>query len=421
MNVLLIGSGGREHALAAKICESPKLTRLYAIPGNPGIGELATCLTAAGGNADIVNLAKEKAIDLVVIGPEAPLAAGLADELTAAGIKVFGPTAKAAQIESSKKFAKDLMKEFSIPTAAYETFTDAGAAKGYIKEHGAPIVIKADGLAAGKGVVVAETVDVALAAIDNMMGAKNFGAAGETVVVEEFMRGEEASLLAFTDGETVVPMLPAQDHKRIFDGDRGANTGGMGAYAPAPVMTAELVETAMNEILRPTVAALKAKGYPYCGCLYAGLMITATGPKVVEFNARFGDPETQAVLPLLESDLTEIMLSCAEGKLSADKVRFTDKAAACVIMASAGYPGDYAKGAAITGIDEARDAGCLVFHAGTTQKDGELVTSGGRVLGVTAVADDISAAVRKAYEGVEKIHFDGAYYRRDIAHRALRK
>lgn len=423
MNVLLIGSGGREHALAQTVAKSPRLGKLYALPGNPGIAKVAECLPspAMTDNAAIVELAREKHIDLVVIGPEAPLANGLTDALTAAGIKVFGPSAKAARLESSKEFAKDLMRRYNIPTAKYAVFDDVAKAKAYITAQGAPIVIKADGLAAGKGVVVAATVAEALAAAEAMLGEKKFGAAGAKIVAEEFMAGEEASLLAFTDGQTVVPMLPAQDHKRAFDGDTGPNTGGMGAYAPAPVMTTEIIDKTITKILRPVIQAMNEQGCPYRGCLYAGLMITEGEPKVVEFNARFGDPETQVVLPLLASDLLAIMAACAEGNLREDMVHFSDRAAACVIMAAGGYPGSYAKGATITGIDAAEATGCQVFHAGTAQKNNALVTAGGRVLGVTAVAENIAAAVQQAYDGVSKINFAGAMYRKDIAHRALER
>ena len=422
MNVLLIGSGGREHALAQKIAASPRLTKLYALPGNPGIAGVAECLPAPAvtDNVAVTELARKKNIDLAVIGPEAPLANGLTDALTAAGIKVFGPTAQAARLESSKEFAKDLMREYNIPTAQYAVFDDAQKAKAYIKEHGAPLVIKADGLAAGKGVTVAMTTEEALAAAESMLNEKKFGAAGAKIIAEEFMAGEEASLLAFTDGTTVVPMLPAQDHKRAYDNDLGPNTGGMGAYAPAPVMTAEIVAETLTKILRPTVKALKDRGCPYCGCLYAGLMIVEGHPKVVEFNARFGDPETQVVLPLLDSDILTVMDACVTGKLTADMVKFSPGAAACVIMAAKGYPGAYEKGVPITGIDAAEALGCKVYHAGTAQKNAALVTAGGRVLGVTATANSIKDAVKLAYDGVGQINFSGAMYRKDIAHRALR-
>lgn len=421
MNILVIGSGGREHTLAWKLAQSPLATKIYAIPGNPGMADVAECVAGISitDNAAVAQFAQEKSVDLAVVGPEVPLTNGLVDALNAVGIKAFGPTKLAAEIEGSKAFSKGLMKKYNIPTAKYEVFTDAQAAKDYIKAEGAPIVIKADGLAAGKGVIVAMTEAEALAAIADIMEDGEFGAAGSRVVIEEFMEGEEASLLCFTDGETIKPMISSQDHKRAYDGDEGPNTGGMGTYAPAPVMTEAMVQTAYDSILVPTIKAMAAEGRPYKGCLYAGLMITADGPKVVEFNARFGDPETQVVLPLLESDLVEIMLACADGTLSSQEINWSDGAAVCVVMASGGYPKAYEKGKAISGLDAAKDAGALVFHAGTAEQDGAIVTAGGRVLGVVAKAADVKSAVDKAYAGVAKISFDGAFYRKDIAHRAL--
>lgn len=421
MNILVIGSGGREHTLAWKLAQSPLATKIYAIPGNPGMADVAECVAGISitDNAAVARFAQEKSVDLAVVGPEVPLTNGLVDALNAVGIKAFGPTKLAAEIEGSKAFSKGLMKKYNIPTAKYEVFTDAQAAKDYIKAEGAPIVIKADGLAAGKGVIVAMTEAEALAAIADIMEDGEFGAAGSRVVIEEFMEGEEASLLCFTDGETIKPMISSQDHKRAYDGDEGPNTGGMGTYAPAPVMTEAMVQTAYDSILVPTIKAMAAEGRPYKGCLYAGLMITADGPKVVEFNARFGDPETQVVLPLLESDLVEIMLACADGTLSSQEINWSDGAAVCVVMASGGYPKAYEKGKAISGLDAAKDAGALVFHAGTAEQDGAIVTAGGRVLGVVAKAADVKSAVDKAYAGVAKISFDGAFYRKDIAHRAL--
>lgn len=417
MKILLIGSGGREHALAWKIAQSPLAEKIYAAPGNPGIAELAECVAGISTNAEIVRFAQENGVDLVVVGPEAPLVKGLVDDLTAAGIKAFGPNKAAAQLEGSKIFAKNLMKKYGIPTAKFETFDDLDAAKNYIRSQGAPIVIKADGLAAGKGVIVAQNLDEALNAVDEM---KNFGAAGDKIVVEEFMDGEETSILAFTDGETIIPMIAAQDHKRLNDGDAGVNTGGMGAYAPAPVVTAKVAELAAEKILKPVIAALKAEGITYRGCLYAGLMIVAGEPKVVEFNARFGDPETQVVLPLLDSDLVELMDACATGTLAGKKISWRDEAAVCVVMASGGYPKAYKKNLPISGLDAAKDLGALIFHAGTAETGGQIVTSGGRVLGVTALDKNIRAAVDKAYKCVEAIHFDGVHYRRDIAARALK-
>ena len=419
MNILVIGSGGREHALYWKLSESPQTEQIYAIPGNPGMG--ASAAIALDDHAAILRFVKEHEIGLVVVGPEVPLMNGLVDELEAAGIRAFGPRANAAEIEGSKSFAKDLMKKYGIPTARYEVFTAAEPARAYIRQEGAPIVVKADGLAAGKGVIVAMTEQEALDAVDAIMEDNAFGDAGARVVIEEFMEGEEASLLAFTDGTTIRPMISAQDHKRAYDGDRGPNTGGMGTYAPAPVMTPEMTERAVEEILKPTIAAMAKEGRVYRGCLYLGLMVTADGPKVVEFNARFGDPETQVVLPLLDSDLVAIMCACADGTLADVPIRWKDGAAVCVVLASGGYPGHYDKGQEIHGLADAEAMGALVFHAGTAMKDGKLVTNGGRVLGVVGRGADISSAVDAAYAAATKISFKDAYYRKDIAHRALER
>ena len=419
MNILVIGSGGREHALYWKLSESPQTEQIYAIPGNPGMG--ASAAIALDDHAAILRFAKEDEIGLVVVGPEVPLMNGLVDELEAAGIRAFGPRANAAEIEGSKSFAKDLMKKYGIPTARYEVFTAAEPARAYIRQEGAPIVVKADGLAAGKGVIVAMTEQEALDAVDAIMEDHSFGDAGARVVIEEFMEGEEASLLAFTDGTMIRPMISAQDHKRAYDGDRGPNTGGMGTYAPAPVMTPEMTERAVEEILKPTIAAMAKEGRVYRGCLYLGLMVTADGPKVVEFNARFGDPETQVVLPLLDSDLVAIMCACADGTLADVPIRWKDGAAVCVVLASGGYPGHYDKGQEIHGLADAEAMGALVFHAGTAMKDGKLVTNGGRVLGVVGRGADISSAVDAAYAAATKISFKDAYYRKDIAHRALER
>ena len=419
MNILVIGSGGREHALYWKLSESPQTEQIYAIPGNPGMG--ASAAIALDDHAAILRFVKEHEIGLVVVGPEVPLMNGLVDKLEAAGICAFGPHANAAEIEGSKSFAKDLMKKYGIPTARYEVFTAAEPARAYIRQEGAPIVVKADGLAAGKGVIVAMTEQEALDAVDAIMEDHSFGDAGARVVIEEFMEGEEASLLAFTDGTTIRPMISAQDHKRAYDGDRGPNTGGMGTYAPAPVMTPEMTERAVEEILKPTIAAMAMEGRVYRGCLYLGLMVTADGPKVVEFNARFGDPETQVVLPLLDSDLVAIMCACADGTLADVPIRWKDDAAVCVVLASGGYPGHYEKGQEIHGLADAEAMGALVFHAGTAMKDGKLVTNGGRVLGVVGRGADISSAVDSAYAAATKISFKDAYYRKDIAHRALER
>ena len=419
MNILVIGSGGREHALFWKLSESPQTERIYAIPGNPGMGEMTDI--AVTDNAAILQFAKEKDIGLVVVGPEVPLMNGLVDDLEAAGIPAFGPRANAAEIEGSKSFAKDLMKKYGIPTARYEVFAEAEAARAYIRSEGAPIVVKADGLAAGKGVVVAMTEQEALDAVDAIMEHNSFGDAGARVVIEEFMEGEEASLLAFTDGTVIRPMISAQDHKRAFDRDKGPNTGGMGTYAPAPVMTPELTERAVEEILKPTISAMKKEGRAYRGCLYLGLMITADGPKVVEFNARFGDPETQVVLPLLDGDLVQIMHACADGTLADVPIRWKDGAAVCVVLSAGGYPASYEKGNEIYGIGNAEKLGALVFHAGTAKKNGKIVTNGGRVLGVVGMGKDIASAVQSAYDAVDQISFKGEYHRKDIAHRALNR
>ena len=419
MNILVIGSGGREHALFWKLKESPQADKTYAIPGNPGMREMVDI--SVTDNAAILRFAKEKEIGLVVVGPEVPLINGLVDDLEKAGIRAFGPRANAAQIEGSKAFAKNLMKKYGIPTARYEVFTEAEPARAYVRRTGAPIVVKADGLAAGKGVIVAMTEREALDAVNAIMEDNTFGDAGARVVIEEFMEGEEASLLAFTDGKIIRPMISAQDHKRAFDGDLGPNTGGMGTYAPAPVMTPEMTERAVEEILKPTIAAMEKEGCPYRGCLYLGLMVTHEGPKVVEFNARFGDPETQVVLPLLDGDLVQIMCACADGTLADVPIHWKDGAAVCVVLAAGGYPASYEKGDVIHGIPDAENAGALVFHAGTAKQDGNIVTNGGRVLGVVGMGKDITAAVKKTYEAVEKISFKNVYHRKDIAHRALNR
>lgn len=419
MKVCVIGGGGREHTLAWKLAQSDSVTKVYAIPGSKAMEDVAECVAIDWQDfAAVTKFLQKEAIDLVVIGPEAPLVAGLADAVRAAGIAVFGPSKAAAQLEGSKVFAKDLMKKYDIPTAAYGVFDDAAKAKAFIDETGAPIVIKADGLAAGKGVAVAMTVEEAKAAVDDMLSANRFGDAGHIVVIEEFMVGEEASLLAFVDGTTVVPMIASQDHKRIFDGDKGPNTGGMGTYAPAPVMTEALLKEAYDKVLVPMVKAMKAEGMPYVGCLYAGLMITPEGPKVLEFNVRFGDPETQVVLPLLDGDLGEIMMACENGRLTEDMVSWRDGSAACVILASAGYPETSHKDDVIDG-DLSFTEDTLVFHSGTSFKDGHYVTAGGRVLGIVGLGDDLQKALDKAYERVAKVRFEGRQYRKDIGQKAF--
>ena len=422
MKILLLGSGGREHALAWKLAQSPQVESIDAAPGNPGIARLPKCRNIALDPEDltaVADYAERQQIDLTVVGPEAPLVAGIADVFAERGLAVFGPSRAAAQLEGSKAFSKEIMAKYHIPTAFFKICDDIGTAKAYIKEKGAPIVVKADGLAAGKGVVVAMTEQEALDAVDEMMADHKFGQAGARVVLEEFMEGEEASLLAFTDGRTVVPMIASQDHKRVFDGDKGPNTGGMGTYAPAPVMTDVLRLRAAEKILKPIVAAMAAEGMPYKGCLYAGLMIKDGDAKVVEFNCRFGDPETQVVLPLLDGDLAAIMLACANGTLDQADIGWHDGAAVCVVMASGGYPGSYKKGLEISGLEEAGEA--VVFHAGTKEDGGRIVTAGGRVLGVTAIAGSIREARDKAYAAVAKIKFSEAFYRKDIAWRALKR
>ena len=421
MRILVIGGGGREHALVWKLAQSKGVSAIFCAPGNPGMAPLAQCVNLGVEDHEaLAAFAKENDIGLTVVGPEGPLVAGIVDFFAAKGLRAFGPSQAAARLEGSKQFAKEIMAKYGIPTADFAVFTDAEAAKEYVRKNGAPIVVKADGLAAGKGVVVAMSEAEAIAAIDDMLCQGRFGSAGNRVVLEEFMQGEEASLLAFADGETVVPMVAAQDHKRIFDGDQGPNTGGMGAYAPAPVATESILKQTLETVLQPMVKAMAAEGCPYKGVLYAGLMITDKGPRVVEFNARFGDPETQVVLPLLESDLVEIMLACIDGTLAKTEVKWKQSSTVCVVMAAGGYPESYRKGDVIRGLAEAAEAGTVVFHAGTgLSADGEIVTAGGRVLGVTASGADIAGAVAAAYKGVACISFEGVQYRKDIAYRAL--
>lgn len=420
MKVCVIGSGGREHALAWRLSISPSVTKVYAIPGSAAMSDCAELVGIDWEQSDhLIHFLKDNQVDLVVVGPEAPLVAGLADVLNKAGIPVFGPSKAAAQLEGSKVFAKDLMKKYNIPTAAYGVFHKVDEAKDFIAQTGAPIVVKADGLAAGKGVVVAMTTEEANAAVEDMLSGNRFGDAGSTVVIEEFMEGEEASLLAFVDGKTVVPMIASQDHKRIFDGDKGPNTGGMGTYASAPVLTDALRDEAMKTILEPMVEAMQKEGMPYVGCLYAGLMITLQGPKVVEFNARFGDPETQVVLPLLDSDLGQIMMACATGTLTTDMVKWKDSSAACVILASKGYPETASKGDIIYGDIKQYDT-TIVFHSGTKLVGDEYVTNGGRVLGVVGLGKDLRTALDRAYGRIEHIDFEGMQYRTDIGVKAFK-
>lgn len=415
MKVLVVGSGGREHAICWKLAQSPKVTELFCAPGNGGIAQVATCVDVKATDVDaMVGWAKENAMDFVVVAPDDPLALGMVDALEAAGIPAFGPRANAAVIESSKAFSKELMKKYHIPTAKYATFTELTAAEEYIKTQGAPIVVKADGLALGKGVVVAQCVDEALEALRSMMVDQRFGASGSTVVIEECMTGPEVTVLAFCDGKHVRPMVSSRDHKRAYDDDQGPNTGGMGAIAPAPGYTPEMAKRCMEEIFQPTIAALSAEGRPFHGVIYFGLMLTPTGPKVVEYNARFGDPECQAVLSLLEGDLMDIMLACRNGTLDQVDYDWKKQAACCLVLASGGYPGSYDKGYPITGLDLVKDA--VVFHAGTALRDGQIVTNGGRVLGVTALGDTLENAIPNAYAAAQPIHFEKMMFRRDIGH-----
>ncbi len=419
MKVLVIGSGGREHALLWKLSQSPSVTDVYVVPGNDGMSDVASLIPIKG-NDDIIDFARLMQVDLTVAGPETVLTEGLADEFEKRGMAFFGPSKAAARIEGSKGFAKALMKKYGIPTAAYETFDDEEKAIAYLKANDTyPIVIKADGLASGKGVIIAQSEEEAIDTMKDMLEGHTFSGAGRSVVIEEFMEGEEASMLCFCDGTNVVPMISAQDHKRIFDFDKGPNTGGMGAYAPAPVMTKEMCEEVNVRILRPIVAAMKKEGYPFKGCLYAGLMITSEGPKVVEFNCRFGDPETEAVLPLFDGDLARVMLDCVHGTLSDEAVVWKKACAVDVVLASEGYPASHSSGEVISGIEDAKKAGCLVFHAGTVKKNGQYVVNGGRVLNVVALADTLAEAKAKAYEGVSRISWRGMQYRHDIADKGL--
>ncbi|RUT01059.1 phosphoribosylamine--glycine ligase [Dulcicalothrix desertica PCC 7102] len=427
MKVLVVGNGGREHALAWKLLQSKQIERVFCAPGNGGTASMERCENVPVKVDDfegINQIAHSEGVSLVVVGPEVPLAKGITDFLQAKGLKVFGPSRAGAQIEASKAWAKALMQEAHVPTAASAVFTDVKAAKSYVKSKGAPIVVKADGLAAGKGVIVAQTVESAFAGLDAIFGGQ-FGSAGNFAVIEEFLTGQEVSVLALTDGETICPLLPAQDHKRIGEGDTGENTGGMGAYAPAPIATDALMARVQTEVLERTIAALKAKGIDYRGVLYAGLMVSEDGTfKVLEFNCRFGDPETQVILPLLETPLEELLLACVERRLAQMlPIAWNTGACATVVAASGGYPGDYTKGKIITGFNDAVSTGATVFHAGTTLQSStqasEVCTDGGRVLNVTGVGEDFKQALNQAYAGIAKINFDGMYYRRDIGHKVL--
>ena len=421
MKVLLVGGGGREHALAWKLAQSPRLTRLYAAPGNPGIAAHADCVPVRDTDLDeLVALARRERVELAVIGPELPLSLGLRDRLSDAGLPVFGPSQAAARLESSKAFAKDLMARYGIPTARFRVFQDADAARRFCRELGAPLVVKADGLAAGKGAMVCATLPEADAAIRLCLDEDAFGAAGRTVVVEEFMTGEEASFFVITDGVSALPLPAAQDHKTIFDDDRGPNTGGMGAYSPAPVMDEAMTGRVMDEIVTPTLAAMAKEGAPYAGVLFVGLMIGPDGPRVVEFNCRFGDPECQAILPRLDGDVLPVFEAVAAGRGLPASLRWRREASVCVVLASPGYPGTPRAGLAIEGVEAAAALpGVNVFHAGTARRDGALLTAGGRVLGVQTLGGDIRAAIERAYDAVGRIRFEGMQFRHDIGRRAL--
>jgi len=421
MKILVIGGGGREHALVWKIAQSPLVKQIYCAPGNPGTAQLATNLPIKVEEIDkLLGFAKSEGIDLAVVGPELPLSLGIVDLFREYGVKIFGPSRAAARIEASKAFSKDLMHKYNIPTAAYGVFTEIPAAEAFIRKTGAPIVVKADGLAAGKGVIIAQTEAEAIAAVQDMLSGNAFGDAGSRVVVEEFLVGEEASFLAITDGKFVIPLASAQDHKAIFDGDQGPNTGGMGAYSPAPVVTPTVHQKAMEQVVQRAVDGMAAEGCAYQGIVYAGLMVKDGEVKTLEFNARFGDPECQPLLMRMKSDLVPLLLAVAEGDLSKHSIEWHDQAAICVVMAAEGYPGDYPKGDVITGIEAAEElADVTVFHAGTAEKDGQIVTAGGRVLGVTALGATVAAAIERAYQGVDKIFWRGVQFRRDIGKKAL--
>lgn len=417
-NVLVIGSGGREHALCWRLKQSPSVAKVFCAPGNAGIAEVATCISFAS-EAELIGVCKDTPMDLVVVGPEQPLVEGLADRLSAVGIAVFGPSARAARLEGSKGFTKAICKKYGIPTADYGFFTEAASAKQFLKNKTYPIVIKADGLAAGKGVIIAQDEKEALAAIGSMF-AGQFGDSGKSLVIEEFLEGEEISFFALCDGNRAKMFGYAQDHKRAFDGDTGPNTGGMGTYAPPPVMNDAMEKTIMQAIINPTVEAMAKEGAPFAGVLFAGLMLTRQGPKLIEYNVRFGDPETQVLMARFNGDLYQALLACAHGKLSEAKISFCSDTAVCVVMAAKGYPGDYQKGSTIKNLDKAGEAqGVKIFHAGTAKKDGNIIANGGRVLGVTALGNTIAEAKAKAYQAVDMIDWPEGFCRRDIAWRAL--
>ena len=422
MNVLVIGSGGREHALTWKLNQSKNVDKIYCAPGNAGMDDIAECVPDIQGTdiEKLLSFACSHNIDFTVVGPEVPLSMGICDAFEAQGLKVFGPSQKAAALESSKVFSKYFMNKYNIPTAAFEVFTELEPARKYVRQMGVPIVIKTDGLAAGKGAVICQTLEEADETLNEMLVSQTFGDAGARVIIEEFLLGEEVSVFILSDGENFKILPCSQDHKAVYDGDTGPNTGGMGAYAPAAMLTPDLMETIIETVAKPSIEGMALEGHPYRGLLYAGLMLTPKGPKLLEYNCRFGDPETQAVLPLIKSDLLELLLASVNGTLDQVTLEVHDKAAVCVVIASGGYPGKYEKGHSILGLDWPFDADTIIFHAGTRRKRNTTVTAGGRVLGVTAVADSIPEAIKKAYTAVGKITFNQAYYRKDIAQKALR-
>ena len=422
MKVLVIGSGGREHTLVWKITQSPKVSKVYCAPGNAGISKLAQCVNIdADSIEELVDFVQKEKIDLTVVGPELPLSRGIVNEFNKQNLRIFGPSKEAAEIESSKVFSKYLLKKYNIPTANYQVFQNSEKALDYIQQQTFPLVIKADGLAAGKGVFIVENLAEARDALNALMDEKQFGEAGRQVIIEEFLEGEEVSILAFCDGKTVIPMVSSQDHKKIFDNDQGPNTGGMGAYSPVPFYPDELEKRVLEKILKPTVKGLRSEGKEYKGVLYAGLILTKEGPKVLEFNARFGDPETQVLLPRLKTDLIDILNAVIEETLHKINIEWEDNAAVCVVVASGGYPGKYQKGKVISGLERLKKMeDVIAFHAGTKLQDGKVITSGGRVLGITARDETISKAKERAYKGVKEIYFEDMYYRKDIAAKAIK-
>ena len=423
MKVLVIGSGGREHTIAWKLKKSKKIDKIYCAPGNAGISKIAKCVNIKADNIkSLVDFAQRNKIGLTIVGPEAPLAAGIVDEFYKRKLKIFGPTKDAAQLESSKVFSKEFMRKYHIPTAPFTTFKTYAEAVGFCKTAQFPLVIKADGLAAGKGVIIVKSLEEATNALEDIMLNKIFGDAGDKVLIESFMIGQEVSIMAIADGKTIVPLLPSQDHKQAYEGDKGPNTGGMGAYCPTDFVTDDIMTAIYDHVLMPTINGLTQEGISYRGVLYAGLMLTETGPKVLEYNCRFGDPETQAVLPLLKTDLVDLMFASINQNLaSAPKLSWKQGSAACIIMASKGYPGNYAKGIQINGLQEFKEENCFVFHAGTSIKENKIVTSGGRVVGITGIDSNLKEALNRAYRGVSKIRFNGATFRKDIGFRVLQK